>query len=142
MQLQSGSCALLCRCAAKAESLHQLRRTLGEYAKDKRPNAPSTGLMPVSLRSAADVANTLARQPDAALMDIWGLDAMAVQYMLMDSINRVLVHCKASGRQLLVQQWLGLCWSTALCLMRSCATGVCKERGWLTVTVGWEYAVG
>ena len=70
--------------------------------------------MPVSLRSAADVANTLARQPDAALMDIWGLDAMAVQYMLMDSINRVLVQCKASRRQRLAQQWLCLCWKAQL----------------------------
>ena len=128
MQLQSElPCALLCRCAAKAESLHQLRRTLGEYAREKRPNAPSTGLMPVSLRNAADVANTLARQPDAALMDVWGLDAMAVQYMLMDSINRVRVHCKASRRQLLVQQRLGLCRSTAFCLMHSCATGVFEQ---------------
>eukprot|EP00891_Asterochloris_glomerata_P000446 jgi/Astpho2/446/fgenesh1_pg.00011_%23_37_t len=76
------------RCAAKAESLHQLRRTLGEYARDRRPNTPTTGLMPVSLRSAADVANTLARQPDAALLDIWGMDTMALQYLLMDSINR------------------------------------------------------
>ena len=76
---------------------------MGEYARDRRPNAPTTGLMPVSLRSAADVANTLARQPDVALMDIWGLDAVAVQYLLVDSINRVLVQCTASRRQRLAQ---------------------------------------
>ena len=105
-QSQSDLCVLLCRCAAKAESLHQLRRTLGEYARDRRPNTPTTGLMPVSLRSAADVANTLARQPDAALLDIWGMDTMALQYLLMASINRVLMQFSASIGQPLAQQWL------------------------------------
>ena len=125
--------ALLCRCGAKAESLHQLRCTLGDYARDKRPNAPTTGLMPVSLRSAADVANTLARQPDAALMDIWGLDAMAVQYLLMDSINRVLVQCKASRTQWLAQPRLWLCWKAELAasckpvLLVYASNGICCQ---------------